>query len=552
MAYLALYRKYRPSSFDGVVGQEKIIKVISNAIVNNRVSHAYLFSGPRGTGKTTTAKILAKMVNCENLVDCKPCEECESCKNILNSSDIVEIDAASNNGVDEIREIRDKVNLVPSVCKYKVYIIDEVHMLTTQAFNALLKTLEEPPGHVIFILATTEFHKIPLTISSRCQKFQFTKIDDFDIVKRLKKIAEMENISIEEDALYEIARLSDGGLRDAINLLDQLTAYQSETIKLDDVYKISGSVSYIELFNLLINILNNNTNDIISFVEDINKNGKNIARFVEEIIIFLKDVLIYKSTNVVTNIGEKNDKIKEISSRISEDKLFNYINILNDLLSRIKITNYPSILLIVELLKMSNENYNSTDKAVVVEKKYVNKLENNLNVDTNSIKNDSTETQKFNNSLSDDKIKIRINNALAKAEKNILLDIKKDWNNISNYLLDDRYSSIVGLLTDVNPVVASSDYLILECRYNSAVDRLNQLEESISDFLFELCKNKYKIVAISTDEWIKVREKYVNDRKKGIIYNVQLEDEEVQNNKKNDSSLEKLVELLGEDIIEYR
>ena len=175
LGYLALYRKYRPDSFDKVVGQDKVIKVISNAILNNRVSHAYLFSGPRGTGKTTTAKIIAKMVNCENLIDGKPCEKCFSCLNFLNSNDIVEIDAASNNGVEEIREIRDKVNFVPTSCKYKVYIIDEVHMLTTQAFNALLKTLEEPPSHVIFILATTEFHKIPLTISSRCQKFQFTK-----------------------------------------------------------------------------------------------------------------------------------------------------------------------------------------------------------------------------------------------------------------------------------------------------------------------------------------------------------------------------------------
>ena len=240
MSYLALYRKYRPVDFDNVYGQEEVVTVIKNAINNNMVSHAYLFCGPRGTGKTTIAKIIARMVNCENLIDGKPCGKCYNCINFLNSNDIVEIDADSNNGVDEIRELRDKINLVPSNAKYKVYIIDEVHMLTTQAFNALLKTLEEPPAHVIFILATTEPHKIPLTIASRCQKFRFTKINSKKIVDRLREIAKLENIAIDEDALYEIARISDGGMRDAINFLDQLVAYDNKVITLDDIYKVNG------------------------------------------------------------------------------------------------------------------------------------------------------------------------------------------------------------------------------------------------------------------------------------------------------------------------
>ena len=202
MSYLALYRKYRPKNFDDVCGQEEIVTVIKNAIVNNKVSHAYLFSGPRGTGKTTIAKIIGRLVNCENLVDGNPCGKCYNCVNFMNSNDIVEIDAASNNGVDEIRELRDKVNLVPNNAKYKVYIIDEVHMLTNQAFNALLKTLEEPPGHVIFILATTEPHKIPLTIASRCQKFRFSKIDENKIVDRLKFIADQEKVTASLDVFY--------------------------------------------------------------------------------------------------------------------------------------------------------------------------------------------------------------------------------------------------------------------------------------------------------------------------------------------------------------
>ena len=226
MSYLALYRKYRPNNFDDLVGQNGVSSIIKNEILSNKLSHAYLFSGPRGTGKTSTAKIIAKMINCNNLSkDGVPCGKCDNCLNFINSSDIVEIDAASNNGVDEIRDLRDKVNLVPTNGKYKVYIIDEVHMLTTQAFNALLKTLEEPPAHVIFILATTEFYKIPATVVSRCQKFQFLKFTDEEIVNRLSKIALNENIKVNDDILYEIARLSDGGMRDAINMLDQLSSF---------------------------------------------------------------------------------------------------------------------------------------------------------------------------------------------------------------------------------------------------------------------------------------------------------------------------------------
>lgn len=554
MAYLALYRKYRPSKFDDVVGQEKIISVINNGIINDKVSHAYLFSGPRGTGKTTTAKIIAKMVNCENLIDGKPCNECNSCINFSNSNDIIEIDAASNNGVDEIREIRDRVNLVPSNCKYKVYIIDEVHMLTTQAFNALLKTLEEPPKHVIFILATTEIYKIPLTITSRCQKFQFTKIDDVDIVKRLSVISKMENILINEDALYEIARLSDGGLRDAINLLDQLTAYKSDLICLEDVYKISGSVNYIDLYTLFVNIKNLNYKDIIKFIEEIDKNGKNITKFVEEIIIFLKDVLIYKSTNILTKIKEKNEKIKIISEMLSEDDLFFYINEFNDLLNRIKIANFPSILLIVELLKLANKdlinmNDDSYEKKSNVSNEVNSKDKSELD-DKLTIKNNNDVVNNINNKLID----IRINNALAFAEKSILLNIKSLWSSLSNYLLDEKYSALAGLLVDVNPVVASKDYLILESKFESTVDRLNFLVLDIENFLNEVFNIKYKVVSISFERWKFIRNKYVNDKKNGIIYKFINENIEKNDKKSNkiDSSVEKLVELFGEDVIEYR
>ena len=292
MGYLALYRKYRPVDFNSVYGQEHVVTILKNAIMSGKISHAYLFCGPRGTGKTTVAKIIARLVNCENLIDGNPCGKCYNCINYMNSSDIVEIDAASNNGVDEIRELKDKINLVPSNAKYKIYIIDEVHMLTTQAFNALLKTLEEPPSHVIFVLATTEPHKIPLTISSRCQKFRFSKIEDSKIVNRLSEICKLEKIIIDEDALFEIARLSDGGMRDAINFLDQLIAYSSDNISIEDVYNVNGSVSYADLYDLLNSIITNDKIKIIEFVDNFDESGKDINKFIEEMLIFLKDVIL--------------------------------------------------------------------------------------------------------------------------------------------------------------------------------------------------------------------------------------------------------------------
>lgn len=565
MAYLALYRKYRPTKFSDVVGQDKVIKVIANAICHEKISHAYLFSGPRGTGKTTTAKIIAKMVNCENLVDGMPCEKCSSCLNILNSSDIVEIDAASNNGVDEIREIRDKVNLVPTNCKYKVYIIDEVHMLTTQAFNALLKTLEEPPSHVLFILATTEFHKIPLTVASRCQKFQFTKIDDEFIVKRLKTISISEKIDIEEDALYEIARLADGGLRDAINLLDQISSYKNELISLEDVYKVNGSVSYSDLYNLLCFVANGNNKDIIEFVEDIDKNGKNINKFIEEIIIFLKDVLIYKNSNTLTKIDNKNDKLVEISKILNDVTIFRYINEFNDLLNRLKTSSYPSILLIVSLLNMSisnnvhNECLIDTNELIddknndiinTVDTKDKNK-EREKNIDDSEVINERDDKENIDVDSID--VDIRVNNALATADKNIKLDLISKWDKLSNYLLDDRFRVVVGLLTDASIIVASKEYIIFKCDYESSAERLNELEKDVNRLLFEMYNREFKIVAISESRWIAEKEKYISSINKGINYVIK---EEKTNNKESKNTkktaVDKLVELLGEDIIEYR
>ena len=405
MSYLALYRKYRPIDFDSVYGQEEVVTVIHNAIVNNKISHAYLFSGPRGTGKTTIAKIIARLVNCEHLIDSKPCGKCYNCVNFNNSNDVVEIDAASNNGVDEIRELRDKINLVPSNSKYKVYIIDEVHMLTNQAFNALLKTLEEPPSHVIFILATTEPSKIPLTIASRCQKFRFSKISDDKIVDRLREIAKMENIEVTDDALYEIARISDGGMRDSINLLDQLVSYCNSKITVEDVYAVNGSVSYNDLFLLLNNILSNNKVDIINFIDNIDADGKEINKFIQELMLFLKDVILYKNTNVLSNINVKNEYIIEISKLYSDDLLYKLIEELNNIQSSVKLSTHGSIIFMTLILKFS-------DEIVKVEK--IDKINNN-----------NIEIPKDDEATKNDKV-VKLN----KEEKNISREINMAGNKI--------------------------------------------------------------------------------------------------------------------------
>lgn len=538
MHYLALYRKYRPNNFDDVVGQDKVIDVIRNEILNNKISHAYLFSGPRGTGKTTTAKIIAKLVNCKNLVDGVACEKCDSCLNFKNSNDIVEIDAASNNGVDEIRELRDKINLVPSIGKYKVYIIDEVHMLTTQAFNALLKTLEEPPAHAIFILATTELYKIPLTVASRCQKFQFSKISNNEIVNRLKKIIECENISLSEDILYEISRLSDGGLRDAINMLDQLISYKSDNITTEDVYKINGTVSYNDMYNFIVCMKENNAADIINFIEKIDNEGKNISKFTEEFIVFLKDILLYRNAGIECDIAEKREKIRDLSSFLDDKVIYNIIYAYNDTLNDMKLSSTPLILFVVSSLKIIKDNFD----VITDDGKHNNSLVNN------SCINVKKEIVSLNNEdgISNEIIANRINNTFALANKNDLNKIKDKWPIINEYLLDDKYGVNSGILKDTNVVAAGGEYLILTSSYDSIVEKVNTRSLSLEDTIEHIFGVKYYIVCLTNEMWNDEKNKYLINFKNGKKYN--LIEEKKENKEK--TPVDELIDIIGDDLIE--
>ncbi len=561
MEYLALYRKYRPDNFDDVVGQENIVKVIKNAIENNKISHAYLFSGPRGTGKTTIAKIIAKMVNCENLRDGNPCNNCDSCRNAFINNDVVEIDAASNNGVDEIRELKNKINLVPSMSKYKIYIIDEVHMLTIQAFNALLKTLEEPPKHAIFILATTEPHKIPLTISSRCQKFQFTKIQNEGIVKKLLQITKNEKIKIGEEILYEIARLSDGGLRDAINLLDQLIAYNPNEIVLEDVYKICSSISYKELSELLKNIYNEKIEKVIDFVDKISSEGKNVSKFIEELIIFLKDILIYKNINRTTYIKDKNEIIKELSDFYSDSNIYNIIMELNELLIKIKNTNYPDILLIATLLKIIKKDFskqNVEEKDIIVEEinDIKEKNEEKIELKTENIekqeKKESNEQIKQEELIVTQNIKeVRINNTFATASKTLLNELKGKYMEVTNYLLDDKNNVVAGLLNDTEIAVAGEKNLILMTKIQSIANRLNEMSKEVKKIFKNIYKKDFLIIALTEEEWLIEKDKYIKNLKENKKY-IYIEETKEEKKVKKVTPVDKLVDLFGEELIEYK
>ena len=348
--YQALYRKYRPKILEDICGQDAIVKIIKNSILNNKISHAYLFAGPRGTGKTSLAKVFSKIINCENPIDCKPCGLCVNCTQ-SNNSDIIEIDAASNNGVDEIRELRSKVNLVPAYGKYKVYIIDEVHMLTTGAFNALLKTLEEPPAHIIFILATTDPHKIPETIISRCQRLDFKKIALSDIVDRLKKIAQAENIEITDDALMEIAILADGGMRDSLGMLDEAAAYTDGKITETAIHDINGTLTANDLKELIILLVNNDLENVFKTLDKYNDRGKNFVKLTEELILYMRNLLVYKKApNYFSTLNYNLDSYKDIT--FSTSTLIKYIELLNKCLIEMKNTNNPKLMLELTIIKM--------------------------------------------------------------------------------------------------------------------------------------------------------------------------------------------------------
>ena len=363
MAYTALYRKFRPTTFSEMVGQEHITRTLKNQIVAQRVGHAYLFNGGRGTGKTSAAKILARAINCLNPKDGEPCNECEICKEALNGSltDIVEMDAASNNSVEDVRQIRDEVNFLPTKAKYRVYIIDEVHMLSTGAFNALLKTLEEPPAHVKFILATTEPQKLPATILSRCQRFDFKKISEEDIIKRLEIVCKESEIEISEQALKIVASLAEGAMRDALSILERCIQDGNTKIDEEKIKDLVGIPKFTYINEITKAIIENNTENALAAIAEVQKEGKDLTNFLWEIIKYVRDILIYKtSKNTSIYSKEEVEQINILSEKVEKDRLLSIIYELSNLENDMKYSTQKSIVFEVGILKLCSGQVTSS------------------------------------------------------------------------------------------------------------------------------------------------------------------------------------------------
>ncbi len=569
--YQALYRKYRPIDFNSVVGQDSIIKTLKNSIINHNFSHAYMFFGPRGTGKTTISKIFARNINCSSPIDGIACHKCDSCKASFskNCVDIIEIDAASNNGVDEIRDLKNKITLVPSELKYKVYIIDEVHMLSIGAFNALLKTLEEPPEHAIFILATTDPQKVPETIISRCQCFSFKRISDNVIKNRLKYVCNEENILIEDDVLNNIAMLADGGLRDALGSLDKLTSYTKDRITIDDFTEVNGIVSDSDICLLIKDILSGNIQNVLKNINDFNSNGKNLIQIMVQLLNYSRNLLVdYYISN--KNIDFSLDHLQELANIVNE-KMFDikksgntkiYIELL--LLKFINTNIFNKNSLKNEIVEDNNISDNVSkkndisDESLKIKEKEV---ENNITTDMNFENNDNSdkyfiEEEKSGNTIPkilniDEIMKIRVNNTMALANKGLLKLELANFEKLREYTFDQEIGYLVCSLLDAKLRTVSPENIIISFEFDSNVKQNLLNIEMITEVYNKITNSNKNIAIISDEEWDKVKNDYITNLKNNIKYDVlpepELIFEELVNNDIMVSSA--AVELFG-DIVE--
>ena len=556
MAYQALYRKYRPNTFDDFIDQDSIKKILVNSIKNNKISHAYLFSGPRGIGKTSMAKIFAKAINCENFNKKDDvCNKCEHCLDAENGSvDIIEIDAASNNGVDQIRDLRNKISIVPTHLNYKVYIIDEVHMLTNSAFNALLKTLEEPPSYVVFILATTEFYEVPETIVSRCQCYNFGRISLKSLEERLKYIAKKEKIDIEDDAVTEIAQYANGGLRDAISMLDKIRSFTNEKITVDLFKNINGMVSQQEINLFYESIFNKDVNKILDIINKINETGYDFKNFIERVMTLTRDNIVDYYINKKEIIGTINDNVE-------------LVTILNDILNRLKEAINPMVIVQVFILKFIENNNNLVDKPIEKEEKIIAReiispkkevkkediiQESVVEQQKEEVKEEIKEKPKAKSkkqeiTVNEEVKKIRINNALATANKSYKNEVVKLWKDLDKYFMDDKFSKVAQLLSDTEPMVVGTEYMILTSPTDGVMSNLYANLLPIEEFVKEIY-HLMKIVVVSNEESETIKNKYVSDMKNKIVYEVLEEHDKLVN--ETSDLINQAIDLFGSDLVD--
>lgn len=534
--YTALYRKWRPKKFEDVCGQEQITTILKNQIKANQLSHAYLFCGTRGTGKTSTAKLLAKAVNCFDLVDGNPCDRCESCISINqgNSMDVFEIDAASNRRIEDVRDLREAVKFAPALGKYKVYIIDEVHMLTNEAFNALLKTLEEPPAYVKFILATTEPHKLPATILSRCQRFDFKRLVQDNIVNRLEYICKEENIKADDDALRLIARNSDGAMRDAISIMDQCAVFGKMNINHDDVLKVLGIVNDEYLFKMAEAILEGNSSKAMLLIQEISREGKDMSQFARDLLNHYRNLLMAKlvdqAEDVIDLSKETISMLKDQSSRYGRDNIIRCINILSELTSEIKWSPQPKTILEVSIIKMCKLQKDISSDGLLAR---IEKLEEALARGEISI----TAIPEDKKTKKEEKKEVKkVPEKIKKADlKPLSPEIMEKWDGFIQEIKSRKKMKLRTYLALCKPAIVDGEKIMLcftrqDSFSKEAVERADTKKE-IEEIACEYFSKPIKIKAIFEDEAGKL-------------------DDEVKDDAKVDDIVKKAIELFGEDLVE--
>ena len=564
MAYQALYRKWRPQKFEDMVGQTAVTKTLKNAIIHHKTSHAYLFTGPRGTGKTSAAKIFAKAINCLNPHDGEPCNDCLLCKGITEGTigDVIEIDAASNNGVEEIRDIRDKARYAPTQATYKVYIIDEVHMLSTGAFNALLKTLEEPPKNVIFILATTEPHKIPATIISRTQRFDFRRITNDEIIQRLRYILEQEEIAYEEEALSVIARCANGGMRDALSLLDQVISFSDDKVSFEQAIQVSGSLTDDLMIEFVRLLTQQQAQAALLQLQDLLLLGKEASRLIEEWLEFSRDLLVAKQTGDM--IG-RSEAFVEFAKEVEEAFLYRFMDALNQTQQEMRFTTKPTISLEVFTIKMAQPVVAVAQQAVPANQEYVSQLEQQLQSLQQQMSQllqgqgvvapkKATSTPQAKASTYKPNIG-EVYKVLDAATRKDLIFIRELWGDLLQMLSTTQRA----LLKASEPVAASPNGFVLKFDYEILCQRAQEsveLHEDIARHCQTLAQYPGNFVSVTGEQWVQIRQDYLRDKKEkqeaeGVTHATEMEEQPTDEEEKNEVEqlVQNTIDLFGEEIV---